>query len=525
MSLKNVMSPHETETHYDDSFVRRLRNVDDLKIAHSTGSKNRLKNYRKNLCVSRGTEKPLFDNGLKDLLEQYVYDARGFEAQLSYLNALKDQQGYSFSRDLKIYSSTQAAMERFAELDHPSFRWNRNYIRSLKSLIDEVSSFKLRPQRYGSDDDILSALPKTDTHSGSYYLETGKRSKGENVVGLQAQYIDRKKHIRNGSEEHYPILIAFRTQASGEYSDDGEQTGTCKHKTRVVSMYDLRDIVIELQFSNPVQKKINQMEWYAGGKDDRQISMIIHDFSARYAKFMSIDYSSFDQTISSWLIEDAFKVIKAMFVLSEQEEKELDFVCQNFIHKDFILNEGVLHSDKGVPSGSMFTQIIDSIVNILVVRTYFYSINKPCKMIAMGDDNAIFTVDGISLSQLASYIIKNFGLVVKVDEKSNEGYTRRQDVKFLSRFWTNSGPWRHPNQLISRMLFPERWRDYTGDIHPEHVLFSYCLTYPKGMRELMNVPKFMREHPISTSYVLNNVDSRYVPGSLSYRREYVGVSS
>lgn len=521
MGTKKVRKPTKTVTHYEGSFLTQLTSADDLQNSLSAGSTKRLIQYKNNLIASQGTEKPLFDNELKDLLLEYAWNPQNVKEALNYLNSLRDSDGFLFSRDLKIYSKTQEAMERFGEANHTSFRWNKHYQKSLKDLTDVFSHCKLKPERYASDDDILQALPKTDTHSGYTWLITGLKEKGKNIEGLWTKSKGRWERMGSGELiEGQPILIAFRTQASGEYEDDGSETGTCKHKTRVVSMYDLLDVVDELHFANPIQRWMNDQWFYAGGKDESKIARIISAYSVDYPKFMSVDYSSFDQTISDWLIEDAFSVIRAAFVMDDVQEKVFDNVVYRFIHKDFVLNEGVLHSNKGVPSGSMFTQIIDSIVNVIVVNTYFNAINQTCEMIAMGDDNAIFCDTNVDIEHLASYIQKNFGLIIKTDDKSNEGLTRQQDVKFLSRYWTKGGAWRHPNQLISRMLFPERWRNYSGEIKPEHVLFAYILTYKVGMSELIDINRFMLDHPISRSFVLNNVDSRYLPGSLAYIREY-----
>lgn len=522
METKLVSKPRKSKTQYSQDFVNaKVKSADSLLNSLSAGSKKRLSSYMHNLSVSRGTEKPLFDNKIKDLIFEYALKPDLVKGELNYLNETRDKDGYLFSRDLKIYSSTQEAMERFAAADHPSFRWNRNYQKALEELRTLVSFCRLRVQKYGSDDDILQALPKTNTHSGYEWILSGRKEKGENIEGLYAKFKGRQNLMMKGEQvKAQPILLGFRTQASGEYEDNGVRTGTCKHKTRVVSMYDLLDIVDELQFSNPFQKWINDQWFYAGGKDDMEIARIINAYSTMYLKFMSIDYSSYDQTISSWLIEDAFSIIRAAFVLTPAEECVFNNVVQRFIHKDFILSEGVLHSDKGVPSGSMFTQIIDSLVNVLVVKTYFNSIGKSCRMIAMGDDNAIFCDLGVDIEHLASYLRKNFGLIVKTDDKSNEGDVRMQDVKFLSRYWTKGGTWRHPWQLLSRLLFPERRREYGDEVQPEHVLTGYILTYKVGMTQLIDVPRFVKEHPVSRSFVVDHVDSRYLPGYLAYVREY-----
>jgi hypothetical protein len=285
-------------------------------------------------------------------------------------------------------------------------------------------------------------------------------------------------------------------------------------------MVDLMQIILELKYAKPVQKLMSSSFMYAGGKDPSLISSIISNYRNRNKVWWSIDYSGFDMSISSWLIEDAFAILKKLFL--NVDDEEWNIIVNDFVHKDFIVNEGVVHSDKGVPSGSMFTQIIDSIVNCVVVTTYFNSINSKCDMIAMGDDNLIFSNEKLDLlDDLSSYLNKNFGLSTSA-EKSSKG-TFRQYPEFLSRFWRIDGQWRHPYLLISRLLFPERYRDYSGDIGPEHVIFAFILTYRLGMGELMDVWRFTQDYPISRDFVANRVDSKYLPGAATHIREYTMV--
>lgn len=522
MGKKLNRKSHREVTHLSSEFCNQLRNAEFLYNSLSAGSKNRLTQYRRNLIVTRGgiPEEVFRDKDVLHLLRPYVWDKSNFDNQVSYLKNLTDKDGFSFSRNLKIYSTIEDAMKRFAEKDHTSFRWNQNYQQSLKELRDIFSKVRLQPLHYLCDDDIREALPKLDTHSGYYWINSGNKKKGDNMEGIYERFQEEFENALTTGTFSKPLLLGFRTQASGEYEDDGSQTSTCKHKLRVVSMVDLIVIIAELMFAKPVQDFMASKDFYAGGKDATEISGIITNWRVKYDKFMSIDYSAFDQTISSWLIEDAFSVFRGCFNLSEEMGRMFDVIVHDFIHKDFVLEEGVLHSDKGVPSGSMFTQIIDTIVNLLVVKTYFNSINSKAEMIVMGDDNAIFTNSLHSIDDMASYIIKNFGLVVKTDDKSNEGSTKKDDVKFLSRYWRFDGQWRHSHQLLSRLLYPERFRNYSKEVGPEHVIFAFILTYRLGMHELMDITKFLSDYPISDKYILDQVDSRYLPGSMAYIREY-----
>lgn len=510
-------------THYSSEFSSKMRKVDYLHNCLSTGSKNRLTRYRKNLAVSHGVSKPLFDDQLIDLLSEYVYDKKDLERTLNYLNSLKDDKGRLFSRNLKVYSESEDAMIRFTDSDHAPFRWNEHYQKSLQELKDEVSRFKLKPLVYHSDDDVRLNLPKTDTHSGYYYIISGKKQKGDNMEGIfKAYQIEKERALIEGTFNE-PILIAFRTQASGEFNDDGTTTNTCKHKLRVVSMISLISLINELRFSKPFQEAIQSKMWYTGGKDEKAINAIITNWRSKYKYYLSIDYSSYDQTQSSWLIEDVASVMKCAFQFdNDEDEKLFDIMVHDVIHKDFIVSEGVVHSDKGLPSGLMDTNLWDTIAGILIAKTFLSAKRIKGEMMGCGDDNIIFISDQVNLDELATYIHKNFGMDVNAD-KSSCGKTS-EDPEFLSRYWTVHGPWRHPHQLISRMAFPERFREYNNEVTPAHVLYAYLLTYPRGMLELINVSAFVSRYSFIRNSVLNKVDHRYLPGILAYQREYISAN-
>lgn len=522
---KDVPKSKFRQTHYSSSFVSQMRNTEVLKSSLSVGSMNRLKQFQNSIMATRGENDTGFDKDLVNLTLQYCWNREACEADLKYLKSLFDEDGYPFSRNLRIYSKTEEAMARFAAPNHQSFRYNRNYQLAKASLIKKLSQNQLNPLVFTCDDDIKHYLPKLSTHSGFTYLLSGKKTKGENIEGSYSTFTEKVNHaidINQPTFDSY-IMIGFRTQASGEFDDDGSRTHTFKHKVRIVSMVDLISIINELQFSNPIQRMLSNENFYAGGKNLRDIGSIISHYRSINQSFVSIDYKSFDQTISAWLIEDAFDVLHHCFsTLSPRQEFMWNIMVNDFINKNFIVGEGLVHSEKGVPSGSMFTQIIDSIVNFLVVTTYFNHLQKCVSMICMGDDNLIFikmNSDQFSLEDMATYISKRFGLIVDTSDKTNLG-TVKQDPIFLKIKWSMSGRWRAPQQLLSRMAYPERARRYDKTITPAHVLLAYILAYPAGMGQLVDIARFRRDYPISAAEVDNVVDGRYVPGVLAYLKEY-----
>jgi hypothetical protein len=486
-----------------------------------SGSKKRFRSYQATLSRDP-VEKPLFDSRIRDVLEKYAFDKDDLHKTIDYLNHLRDDEGRLFSRSLREYSSLEDQVKRFAEPDYTSFRHNINYQACKKMWIEKFSKWHLQCLSYHSDQDMKDALPKTDTNAGWTQIISGIRTKGGNMEGVHSVWIQEVSKLSETHSFGKPILIASRTQASGEFTEKGEPTGKCKHKTRLVSMVDLIVILAECMFAVPFQRRFAGSLNYAGGKSDTRIHDIIMDTRIHFHDFISLDYSHYDQSISRWLIEDVAEIIKSAFdKFTPEQELIWDAVWHDFVVKDFVMDGYTVHAKKGVPSGSMFTQIVDSLANMLMISTYFHSLgDNHYTMLVMGDDNLIYHNRGEEESlKLCSYIRKNFG--IEVNEGKTSTGDRDDDPEFLSRFWKSRGQWRHPHSLISRMLFPERFRAYDKEgFTPEEVFYSYVLAYGIGMREYFDVDGFVSSLEFSRiRRVWDHV--RYLTGFLRYREEYL----
>lgn len=498
-------------------------NDDWLKTRLASGSKSRLQEFRATLMHDE--DRRNFDTDLCQLFEGYLLrgESKDYFKVKSYLRDLKSSEdGKLFSQGVKEYAQLEKGIDRFQQPSHPSFQWNRNYQEAKSDLIKLFSKMGLRMVNYIDDESIRLTLPKTSTHCGYTYIQTGRRSKGENLTNIYQRYLEQENLARKEGSFNKPILPGCRTQASGAFEDDGTFTGDCKHKTRLISMVDMFVIIAELRFAAPLQKAMARWDSYAGGKQPNQISSIISNMRYKFPYFISLDYSSFDQSISDWLIYDVFDIIRSAFV--DADEELLGVIITDFIEKNFVMGDWTFYVRKGVPSGSMFTQIVDSIANVLMVSTYLKAIGSQGEMIVMGDDNLVYSKLKIDKTTISSYIMKNFGVEVGL-KKTTEG-TKRVDPEFLSRFWRPSGQEREKHAVISKLLYPERFRNYKNSpVTPELVLFAYILTYPITMWRLMDLDKFYRDFPnLSRRRALEMVDSRYIPGALAFIREYTSAA-
>lgn len=521
-----------------------------LPIRLGAEQQKRLASFKKRLSKDRTDV--LFDKPMKGTLAKYIRPSVRFSTQLKFMSNLKNDRGERFCQSIKHYDQLIDQLIRFGEKNpHNGVQANPCYQTALKELRNYFSKFHLKLVSYTCDEDISRIIPRKDTHAGFYAIITGKNHKGDNLDGLFSVYHDERLRAMSEGNFGYPILPGVRTQG-GAYHADGTRRDVAKQKTRLISMIDLRQICFELESAHPFQQQFLHWNNYAGGKNSDAQLRRINDMRYRMKYWMSIDYSHYDQSIPNWLIRDAFSVVQSSFPGSD--ERYWEVLANSFIDKMFVHDtEMLIDSHRGVPSGSMYTQIIDSIANQLMVMTYmnhlryharkkenefrargvklyevydeFKDVSLKYDTFIMGDDNLIFTSNHVDIHDLASYLTRNFGVEINPDKCVTSD--QQKNPEFLSCEWREDGVWRHPNVLLERLLYPETFRNYASkEFTPEEILYCYYLTYPLGMKELIDVEALLRDFPKLQKSMLTKIRNlKSLPGAMYYQMVYIfGVS-
>lgn len=485
-------------------------------------NKSRVDDYLRTRFPTQGHEKkPVgLDKRILELAKQYELQD-GFVEKIA--KHLKDVD-YG---PRQVAGSHEANLEAYCRGHAAPFTWNRNYQRAVAEVMRITAPRKpLAPISLRTDREIKDALPREDTHAGISYLETGLRRKGEYLEGIAERLeTEQDQALKMGTFEK-PLIIGERYQCSGGYAESGEEMETVKYKTRTIHMYDVYMALTELGFSKPAQRHLGYQDLYAGGKKPNDLWQIIYKYRHTHEFWMSVDYSKYDQTLPGWLIEGGFRVVRSWFGKFDCRTEGLwNLVVNDFIHKGFVGPCGdILYSDDGVPSGSMFTQIIDTLCNLIMLQTFAYSQGweKPLRCNICGDDNLIFHDGWFKIEDYASYLKHNFGVECHPD-KCAQG-TWKQHPEYLSRFWTNTNIYRNPNVLLSKMMYPERFRDYVKnkDLSAELIFYSYFLAYPGGMKEAFDMDSFLRDKRTHVRGQSARALSE-LPGFLQYQVRYEGL--
>lgn len=294
--------------------------------------------------------------------------------------------------------------------------------------------FKLRPISYES---AIKTL-KNNTNSG-LPLFTRKGL----VKGLYASL-----DPRANSFEFYPSVLFTRTQEG--------------NKTRDVWGYCMAATIFESRYYRPLleyQKKLSWRSALLGPNDvDRRVTELVNSSLLRNSYLLSIDFSKYDASISRKLIFYAFDYIKSLFQSGFHSELNLlrDFFCSGGI----LTPDGVLSGDHGVPSGSTFTNEVDSIVQYLISINSKYIFKE--NMQIQGDDGV--------------YSVAKDNVPFVFDCFTDQGLIVNKDKSIVSdRYCTYLQKYYSPNyrnydgliggiypvyRALLRIVYQERWTDF-----------------------------------------------------------------
>lgn len=478
--------------------------------------------------------RPYRSKRLKSYSERYSKD----DVTVLYDDNVADMllaQGYSIEespRSVYKVSKLYEALSKYA----PGKIHNPKHDQSVDSGIALAYTCFAKPQ----DRPYLEILPFTaatistitSNPSGSAGLTNYGCSKAES----QTRALERGLQTLKGQKAPEPCLAFKRTQ----FND----------KTRLVWGYPYSMTAIEGLVAYPL------LEVFKGGTTPMAFAMASGALGTklRVASYhkewaYSLDMSAFDSSIAGELIHIAFKILRTWYDVNAIEPvsgltvKQV-FKCieDYFIHTPIVMPDQKLYLGKrhGVPSGSYFTQIVDSIVNVIIGGTisHKFSMHVSKKEIfVLGDDLLMWSNRKMDLDKIAKYVNQTFGVKMHGSEKS-ERFHFDEAVHYLGRDWPNGLPTLDEPEVLKRMAYSESYRKYPKDpVQKERqvklLLLSYASVYWSGWSiahkllgsDLWYAQGFNRIE--NAVYCVDHtgeevqVDPNYLTGLQRYLRKYV----
>lgn len=345
------------------------------------------------------------------------------------------------------------------------------YYMVLKSVEQDLfpdKDFKIVPWTHGS---VVKHpdLPRQKS-PGIPLKAAGFRTKGEAlddpeiVMNIRRQWYA----IEKGITDELPDVACYaRAQICSRE----------KNKVRATWGYPLTVFLTEAQYFYPLIEhlKTNGSSLMAYGLEMGNGGMQFLNQMASSNPGCNIivgDWSKFDKTVPAWLIRDAFNIIarhidwtqvrtvegdKYWPVKETSSKARFKRLVRYFIDTPVQLSNGerwIKHG--GVPSGSCFTNVIDTIVNAIVMRYLVYQQigEMPLSDIYLGDDSVVLTTKPLNLDALSEEAHSEFSMKFNPDKSFQTEI--KENIHFLGYYNLGGNPYKPVDTIIASAIYPER---------------------------------------------------------------------
>jgi len=354
----------------------------------------------------------------------------------------------------------------------PKRCYDGDYLAILKKTLDELKpSTPIVPLTLGAAA-LHPDFPKT-TSPGFPWVHQGFASKGDVLSDRTATgHIHRTWDLLGkGIPWSLPDSMAFQRVIVSE-----------RHRTKVrpVWGYPVDVVLEEARFFLPLleylKKDVNIKDSFYGlGMETARSG---HEHLARCFQAPGInlslsgDLSNFDARVPAWTIRDVFSLVSDWFDFTKVNDSEgktwnvnVEQTCRRwksmisyFINTKVRSPSGLrIQKSSGVPSGSMWTNFIDTCVNAVQFRTALYRTNGclPAKDYYYGDDSQVFLTSlSCNLVALADELLTTFGAILSVDKTI---LTDNPDnIHWLGYYYRPGGPRRSMEFIVASTFYPER---------------------------------------------------------------------
>jgi len=250
--------------------------------------------------------------------------------------------------------------------------------------------------------------------SGTHIIKTSSSGLPELTRKGSLLPIDSERIDREYGE--YPAMLYTRTAEGG--------------KTRNVWGYPFADTVRELQFFAPwlpIEKALPYRAALKGAfyVDEDLTKIVRRPHTREDTKIVCVDFSAYDATVAPIRSMDAFRYISSYY--QPRFRDALHDIAVRFITVPITTPDGDFMGIHGVPSGSTFTNTIDSLVqaritiNSGLIDRHSYQVQ--------GDDG-VYVIDEDKLDRFYG-TLKEAGLVLNEDKS----YVSSEDAVYLQRYY------------------------------------------------------------------------------------------
>lgn len=242
------------------------------------------------------------------------------------------------------------------------------------------------------------------------------------------------------------------------------QHGELVPKGRLVWMASLATTVLATTYSKRCYEGVVGRTCFAFGETYRDVGAAVTAMQSRKRFVYGLDFSAFDASIPARVIDDAFGILKTHLSMDADQAEMLDRLISDFIHSRIVLPDGTMwRVHRGVPSGSAFTSLVDSVANLIILQYIWIRLTghelDVNDVKVLGDDSIVASNWYLSMSEVTK-VASELGMVLN---PKSERVSLGGRVPFLGHEWKCGRPRRDPQELAKRLAFPEHWNRFLTD--------------------------------------------------------------
>jgi hypothetical protein len=278
------------------------------------------------------------------------------------------------------------------------------------SRLVSLIKVRLRP----TDFDTAFGLMPRDTSLGLPLMTRDR--------GAATEYLKRAQRITDCSEI-YPCVIGWRGQAQGLH---------LLPKQRVVWMFDHAETILGATILYPVLNVMKEMRGFSAWKGSDAVDLaatrILHGYPSPRMKY-SFDYSGFDSSVTRGMLDVIATVLCHWF--DPEAHSRIMLLLENMatisLVVPFVIKSG---RDGGVPSGSVLTNLVDTLINLLA--GFYCSERLGIELLdyeVLGDDSVFVFNSDPPLDEI-SEVMSELGLKCNPEKQ----WTSSRSIHFLQRW-------------------------------------------------------------------------------------------
>jgi len=246
-------------------------------------------------------------------------------------------------------------------------------------------------------------MPKGTNLGGPFY--SSDRSYYDEMFEI-AQDLERDHWSGNIMD---PALLYWRGQPRGL----GELP-----KQRTVWGFPHYLTIAELSVQEVLLQKLRPMYQFAAWNNPKRVSEVVTwMLSGASDQILSVDFSGYDASVPSLLIDEVFDVIEELF--QDAYIPLIEFLRRSFLNIELLTPEGILSGRSGaIPSGSGLTNLVGGMIQLFAFEYISHRMDNVVLMhTVQGDDGVVIFHKPWDIEDVAGYA-KEIGLTISTDKRT-----------------------------------------------------------------------------------------------------------